>query len=424
MNRRDTRRVTVVATRRMETTGSRGLPEPNRSSVSADDDRNQFVSTKLATSNALLSLSFGVAIGLIGCVSGGAVGSGGTGGDGFDEGTTGGSIPSATAGVGGSGQTATPPPIGQGSTAGAGGASSTTGAGPGASTSAGAGGSSGSGGGGSPVVANCPVFPSDNAWNTDISQYPVHPSSDAIVDSIGRSKHAHPDFGSSFGIPFAVVPGGQAMVPVSFDYASESDPGPYPIPANVAVEADSDAHVLVVDQGNCLLYELWSSSTPDGGQSWQAGSGAVWDLSIDDTRPLGWTSADAAGLPVFPGLVRYEELASGSINHALRFTVSHSRAGYVTPATHWASSDTSSNLPAMGMRFRMKASFDCSGYSQDTQVLCTTLKRYGMILADNGSDWYISGAPNPSYDDSALDDAKLWTGDAFEVVYTGDVVTD
>jgi len=267
------------------------------------------------------------------------------------------------------------------------------------------------------------VFPTSNAWNEDISSFPVHPNSDAIINTIGRGTHVHPDFGSIYGIPYVLVPGTQPLVPVTFDYASESDPGPYPIPANAPIEGDSDAHVLVINSQTCMLYELWDSSVLNGGTAWHAGSGAVWNLNINATRPAGWTSADAAGLPVFPGLVRYEEVASGAINHALRFTVNNTRAAYIPPATHWASNATSTNLPPMGMRFRMKASFDCSSYSQEAQVMCTALKKYGMILADNGSDWYISGAPNPAFNDNHLGDVKQWTGDAFEVVYTGDPVT-
>lgn len=330
---------------------------------------------------------------------------------------------------------------------GGGGAGSTSGAGANASTGSGHGGSaagptgSGTGGQGSTSsgngsgpngsgstgsgtnIGNCTVFPADNAWNTDISQYPVHPNSDAIVNSIGRNTHVHPDFGSVYGIPYVVVPPTQAGVPVSFTYASESDPGPYPIPPNAPIEGSSDAHVLVVDSGSCLLYELWQAAPQNGGASWTAGSGAIWDLKIDATRPAGWTSADAAGLPVFPGLARYDEIVvDHAIHHALRFTVQSSRAAYIPPATHFASNDTNPNLPAMGMRFRMKASFDCSGYSPEAQVMCAALKTYGMFVADNGSDWYISGAPNPSFDDGALDDVKQWTGDAFEVVYTGDPV--
>jgi hypothetical protein len=303
----------------------------------------------------------------------------------------------------------------------------TNGAGGNASTSSTATGSTGSGvgPGSAPTVGGCQVFPSDNAWNTDISQLPVRANSDAIIDSIGRAKHSHPDFGSTFGIPYVVVDSTQPTVPVAFDYDTESDPGPYPIPPSAPVEEDSDSHILVVNSNNCMLYELWQASTPNGGVSWQAGSGAIWDMNINDTRPLGWTSADAAGLAILPGLARYEEIVTeGVIRHALRFTVMNSRAAYVPPASHWAASDTNPDLPAMGERLRMKASFDCSGFSSEAQVVCTALKTYGMILADNGADWYISGAPNPAFDDDALGDIKLWTGDAFEVVDTGEAVTD
>ncbi len=364
---------------------------------------------------ALVSLcAAGCAIGTN--VGNDAGGSGGGTGTGAPKGTGGstssGGKSTGTTGSGNSGNT--------GSTTGGSGASgpATTGSGPSSTTSGG--GSTGSG----TSIGSCNVFPADNAWNTDISQYPIHPNSDAIVNSIGRAKHTHPDFGSVYGIPYVVVPDQQPGVPVSFTYASESDPGPYPIPANAPIEGSSDAHVLVITSQSCLLYELWQAAPVNGGSAWDAGSGAVWNLNVDATRPAGWTSADAAGLPVFPGLARYDEIVvNHAINHALRFTVQNSRAAYVPPATHFASNNTSANLPAMGMRFRMKSSFDCSGYSQEAQVVCTGLKKYGMLLADNGADWYISGAPNPSFDDNALGDIKLWTGDAFEVVYTGDVVT-
>jgi hypothetical protein len=280
-------------------------------------------------------------------------------------------------------------------------------------------------GSGNPNIDACAVFPSDNAWNTDVSGFPVHPNSDAFVDWIGRDTHVHPDFGSSFGIPYAVVPGTQPRVPCSFDYADESDPGPYPIPPNVPVEDGSDSHVIVIDSDECILYEMFAASTPDGGSSWNAGSGAIWDLKTNSTRPAGWTSADAAGLPIFPGLARYDEIVTkGVIEHALRFTVSSSQAAYIAPASHYASDETSPDAPPMGLRMRMKAGYDCSGYSQEAQVVCTALKKYGMIVADNGSDWYISGAPDPQFNDEALDSLKDITGDAFEAVYTGDPVTN
>lgn len=344
---------------------------------------------------------------------------------------TGGSSPGSGGSGNGNGGPSTGNGAGNGTSSGAGNGS---GSGNGSGTSSGAGsgtgtsGTSTTSGGGSTgsgtSIGSCQVFPSDNAWNADVSQLPVHPSSDAIVNSIGRSKHLHPDFGSVYGIPYVVVPGTQPKVPVSFQYSDESDPGPYPIPPDAPIEAGSDAHVLVIDGATCMLYELWQGATQNGGASWTAGSGAVWNLQIDATRPAGWTSADAAGLPVFPGLARYDEIVvDHAIHHALRFTVQNTRAAYVAPASHFASNDTSANLPAMGMRFRMKAGFDCSSFSQEAQVMCTALKTYGMILADNGADWYISGAPNPGFDDNALGDVKLWTGDAFEVVYTGDAIT-
>ncbi len=280
-------------------------------------------------------------------------------------------------------------------------------------------------GSGNPTIDACPVFPSDNAWNTDVSAFPVHPSSDAFVDWIGRDTNLHPDFGTIYGIPFAVVPGATPGVPINFAEVDESDPGPYPIPPDVPVEDGSDSHVLVIDADTCVLYELFAAYTPDGGASWEAGSGAVWDLKVNSTRPAGWTSADAAGLPIFPGLVRYDEVVEkGVIEHAIRFTVSSSQHAYIAPASHYASSDTSADAPPMGLRFRMKADYDCSAYSSEAQVVCTAMKKYGMIVADNGSDWYFTGAPNPLWNDEALDDLKLITGDAFEAVYTGDPVTN
>lgn len=293
---------------------------------------------------------------------------------------------------------------------------------------------SSTGSGGSPSLASCSVFPGDNAWNTDVSGFDVHPSSDAFIDSIGRSTTMHPDFGTVWenapiGIPYCVVPGSQPKVPINFvAYGDESDPGPYPVPPDAPVEggnqSDGDRHVLVVDTDNCILYELYRAFSVNGGASWDADSGAVWDLKINDTHPMTWTSADAAGLPVLPGLVRYEEVVeAGALNHAVRFTVSQSQAGFISPAVHYASSDTNPNLPPMGLRVRMKASYDCSSYSSEVQVICTGFKKYGLILADNGSDWYVSGAPDPRWNDEALGDLGNIPGDAFEVVYTGDVQT-
>jgi hypothetical protein len=216
-------------------------------------------------------------------------------------------------------------------------------------------------------------------------------------------------------------------VPIAFTaYGDESDPGPYPVPPDAPVEggdtSDGDRHVIVVDSTNCILYEMYRSFSVDAGQSWEADSGAVFDLNINAERPLGWTSADAAGLPIFPGLARYDEIVgSGELRHAVRFTVSRTQAALIHPARHYASSDTNPNLPPMGLRARMKASYDCSSYSTEAQVVCAGLKKYGMIIADNGSNWYITGAPDSRWNDSALDDLKLITGDAFEVVDTGPI---
>lgn len=279
----------------------------------------------------------------------------------------------------------------------------------------------------------CPILPPDNPWNTDISQYPAHPNSQNFIASIGLDEMLHPDFGTVWqgapiGIPYVFVTGDQPKVPVSFTYANESDPGPYPIPPDAPIEGGEngtgDRHVLVVDTDNCLLYETWNSWPVNEGASWRAGSGAIFDLTSNALRPEGWTSADAAGLPIFPGLVRYDEVVEkGVIPHALRFTVVNSQRGYIHPATHYASDKTDPNLPPMGLRVRMKAGYNCSNFSAEVQVICTALKKYGMLMADNGSDWYISGAPDSRWNDDHLNDLKTIPGSAFEAVYTGEIVT-
>jgi hypothetical protein len=283
----------------------------------------------------------------------------------------------------------------------------------------------------------CSVLPADNPWNTDISALPVHAQSDAFVDAIGRYQDLHPDFGTVWngapiGIPYVIVQDSQPMVPVSFDYADESDAGPYPIPPNAPIEGapvngnpnfGGDRHVLVIDDDNCMLYELFDAHPVNGGQSWTAGSGAIFDLNTNALRPDFWTSADAAGLPIFPGLVRYEEVVEqGLIDHALRFTVQTTRRAFIHPATHYASNQTATNLPPMGLRFRMKASYSCAAFSAEVQVICAALKKYGMFVADNGSDWYVSGAPDSRWSDDHLGDLKDIPGDAFEVVETGEAV--
>ncbi|HEY6001001.1 MAG TPA: hypothetical protein VI078_17075 [bacterium] len=274
-----------------------------------------------------------------------------------------------------------------------------------------------------------PVFPADNPWNTDISAAPVHPNSDAFIASIGASTGLHPDFGTAWegspiGIPYVRIGGAQPQVPISFYYPDESDPGPYPIPGAALIEggpyASGDRHILLVDVDNLLLWEIYDARRVTGG--WAAGSGAKFDLTSNALRPDGWTSADAAGLPILAGLVRYEEAQAGAINHALRFTASRTQRGYIHPATHFASSSTDAALPPMGLRVRLKAGYDTSGFPAPARVVLEALKKYGMILADNGSDWFISGAPNENWDDEALAAIRAVKGADFEAVYTGPIL--
>jgi hypothetical protein len=272
------------------------------------------------------------------------------------------------------------------------------------------------------------AFPADNAWNRDISAAPVDPNSANLIASIGASTGLHPDFGVPYGIPYVVVAGSQARVAINFTaYADESDPGPYPIPPGAPVEGGGDRHVLVIDRDNNRLYELFGAVAQSDG-SWDAACGAVFDLDSDDVRPgaqPGWTSADAAGLPIFPGLVRYDEANAGLIPHALRFTIQTSRRAYVPPANHWASSSTSVNLAPMGMRVRLKASFVIpTTFSTESKAILQALKTYGMIVADNGSNWYITGAPDPRWNSSNLN-SELGSvkGSDFEVVRMDGLVT-
>jgi hypothetical protein len=274
--------------------------------------------------------------------------------------------------------------------------------------------------GAGPAIAGCRVFPPDNAWNTDVSAWPVHPSSANFLAAIGAG-NLHPDFGDIYGIPFTTVPGSQPRVPVSFYYDDESDPGPYPIPPDAPVEGGSDRHVLVLDRDRCVLYEMFDAER--AGAGWTAGAGAVWDFNINATRPETWTSADAAGLPILPGLVRYDEVVEqGEINHAVRFTVRRTQKGYVAPASHWASSSTDPNLPPMGLRLRLNTHFDISGFHPQVQVILRALKTYGMIVADNGSSWFITGELNPRWDNEILDELKTVAGSHFEVVDTGPII--
>jgi hypothetical protein len=279
-----------------------------------------------------------------------------------------------------------------------------------------------------PTIGGCTVFPATNVWNQPVDKLPVAKDSATLVASIGLDSSVHPDFGSGLydgqriGIPYVVVSG--ASTPKSrpqFDYADESDPGPYPIPSNVPIEGDpnpgdGDRHALIVDRDTCTLYELYALHR--SGNGWAAGSGAIWSLSSNKLRPATWTSADAAGLPILPGLARYDEVAAGAIDHALRFTAPRTRRAFIYPARHEAGDSTSPALPPMGLRVRLKASFDIRGFPPQTRVILTALKRYGMILADNGSPWYISGAPDPRWSNDDLHSLGRLTGADFEVVDT------
>lgn len=269
-----------------------------------------------------------------------------------------------------------------------------------------------------PGAPNCPIFPADNAWNRDVSTLPVAANSDMLIQSIGVDRFLHPDFSKAggYGIPFNIVRRAQAKVRVGFQYASESDRGPYPIPARPRIERGSDRHILIVDRDTCRLYELFDARKVAG--RWRAGSGAIFNLRSNALRPLGWTSADAAGLPIFPGLARYHEVKAGRIDHALRFTAPRTRRAFVFPARHHAGASDDPALPPMGLRVRLKASVDISGFGPQSRVVLTALKRYGMILADNGSPWYVTGAPSAGWDDDDLHDLHRITGRDFEAVDT------
>jgi hypothetical protein len=263
-------------------------------------------------------------------------------------------------------------------------------------------------------------------WNTPVDHLPVHTLSNSWITTIGATRTFHPDFGSGLwdggpiGIPFVIVPQGQAKVGVTFDYDDESDPGPYPIPPSPPIEggnnSDGDRHILILEQGVCKLWEVYAAY-PQGNGTWTAGSGAVYSLNANGPlRPAGWTSADAAGLPILPGLIRYDEVAAGEIKHAIRFTVPQTRREYIWPARHHASSLTGSQYPPMGARFRLKSSFDISGYAPQVQVILRAMKKYGIINADNGSAWYISGAPDERWDNDMLRQIKQLKGSDFEAV--------
>jgi hypothetical protein len=277
-------------------------------------------------------------------------------------------------------------------------------------------------------------FPADSGWNQDISTASVDPNSTAMINFIGPTIGLHADFGSgeyqgsTIGIPYLVVDGSQSMSGINFTaYGDESDPGPMPIPASAPIEGypapgTGDRHVLVIDNSNCFLYELDSSYANSNG-TWSADSAAVWDLQNGEQRPWTWTSADAAGLPIFPGLIRYDEVAAGQIQHAIRFTLQHSRAAMVPPASHWAANSTDPSAAPMGMKLRLKANFDISGFSANDQVILTAFKKYGMIMADNGSSMYIGGTPDDRWDNDDLHNLSQVQASDFEVVQMNPIYT-
>lgn len=273
-----------------------------------------------------------------------------------------------------------------------------------------------------------PLFPADNHWYWDISKFPVHPNSEAFITSVGAATRLHPDFGSyldsvPWGIPYVVVDRSTKPVPIVYTaFGNESDPGPYPIPLDSPIEgwpaSNGDRHSLAVDKDAQVLYELYRAFPKAA--HWEAESGARWDLTSNNLRKAGWTSADAAGLPILPGLVRYDEIARGGINHAIRMTVQVSQRKYIWPATHQAGSTTSADAPPMGLRFRLKASYDISGFPAAAQVILRAMKKHGLIVADNGGNWYFTGAPDDRYPDEDIDLLKRLRGSDFEAVLTVD----
>jgi hypothetical protein len=338
---------------------------------------------------------------LLGCPASGSGGSSGGAGGTSSGGTSAGSSTSSGGATGGS--------TSGGSTAGTSSSGGTTG-----------------GGGYAPVVSGCQVFPDDNPWNRDVSGDALDPNSDNYMAYMTQGgANVHPDFASdpTYGIPWDVVPGTQAFLPIQFA-DPDSDPGPYPIPMTARIEAGADHHVLILDTGNCKLYEVYGASpaTLDGGPGWACNGGAIFDLHSGQLRADCRTSADAAGLPILPGLVRYTEVASGAYRHAVRFTMLHTQKAFIHPATHFSSSITDTTAPPMGLRLRLKASTDLSTMTGGAHVIAVALQHYGMLLADNGSDFYITGETNPLWDDTNLNQLKQIPGSAFEVVQTGAVV--
>src|SRR5258706_928122 len=283
-----------------------------------------------------------------------------------------------------------------------------------------------------PTIGACTVLPADNIWNTPVDQLPASPSSSTYVATIGPTLPVHADFGSGtynggpIGIPFVTVPGTQTKYPATFLYADESDAGPYAVPLDVPIEGGSqsngDRHAIAVDVDNCILYELYRAFPQTS--SWKADSGAIFNLLSNALRPATWTSADAAGLPIMPGLVRYDEVAAGEIRHAIRLTVPQTRRAFIWPARHYASSLTDPKYPPMGQRFRLRASFDISSFSPEDQVILRAMKKYGMMIADNGSAWFISGAPDSRWNNTNLSDLRRVIGSDFEAVDVSSLIID
>ena len=280
-----------------------------------------------------------------------------------------------------------------------------------------------------PVIAGCQIFPADNPWNTDISKYPLDPRSSQYIAALPGN--LHPDFGENphWGFPINIVPSTQKRVPVHFHYRDQSNPGPYPIPPNAQIEggrhSTGDRHVLVLQRGICKLYEMFDAYPINGGKSWRAGSGAIFPLDTNKLRPNGWTSADAAGLPIIPALVKCAEVKAGVINHALQVTFNETQEGYIHPATHFASDSRAKDLPPMGLRFRLKASYDISHITGQAHAIAVAMKKYGMFVAQNGSNWYFSGEggrASKCWNDDDLDQLKTVPGTAFEVVKTGRIL--
>lgn len=270
----------------------------------------------------------------------------------------------------------------------------------------------------------CSVFPANNIWNTPVSGLPIDANSSAYVQSMGPDSPLHPDFSATGSVPYMTVDGSNEIADVTFgEGGPESDPGPYRIPDNAPIEVIGDRHVIILDTGRCRLYELFNANRL-GHLHWEADSGAIYDLRSNQLRPEGWTSADAAGLPIFAGLVRYDEVKTGQIRHAIRFTTPHTRRKFVWPARHFASSSTDPNLPPMGQRFRLRASFEVNGMTTEARVILTALKEYGMILADNGGPWYITGSPDSNWNSATIADLKKVHGSDFEAVDSSTVMLD